>query len=269
MVELHDKESEFHDHWAQTSELSNIRVAEFWTAPTAIENQFILSQLPLDLHGFKVLDIGAGLGESSIMFAKKGAEVTAIDLSPQMSEFSKKLAIHHGVEIETLTCPAESIPLEKAEWDIIYTANTIHHLGDKDSFLHKVRSLLKPGGIFISWDPVKYNPVIAIYRLMATQVRTEDESPLGVKDLGQIKSYFPNAKSSHFWLFAQSLFLKYFLINRIHPNQSRYWKKIYEETPESLGWWMPLKKLDDLLLKLPIVRWLSWNIVVIATKETA
>jgi hypothetical protein len=55
----------------------------------------------------------------------------------------------------------------------------------------------------------------------------------------------------------------------VHPNQDRYWKRILRETPERLRWWMPLRALDNLLTRLPIVRWLAWNIVMWGEKGAA
>ena len=156
--------------------------------------------------------------------------------------------------------------VEGNSFDIVYCANTLHHLLDKRQFLERITAFLKPNGIFCSWDPVKYNPLINVYRRLATQVRTADEQPLGIEDLNLVKQYFSRVEHHHFWLLTLSLFLKYFLMDHVSPNVERYWKKICHETTESLRWWIPLRDLDDLLLRIPGVRWLSWNVVFIATK---
>ncbi len=61
--------------WALTTPLDQILVHECFEAPTALENRFILGQMG-PLRGKKILDIGAGLGESSVYFAMQGALVT-------------------------------------------------------------------------------------------------------------------------------------------------------------------------------------------------
>ena len=38
-----------------------------------------------------------------------------------------------------------------------------------------------------SWDPLKYNFFINVYRKIATDVRTEDEHPLSIEDINLIK----------------------------------------------------------------------------------
>lgn len=235
---------------------------EAFEAPTALENAYILQQLG-DLRGRTVLDVGAGLCESSVYFALQGAKVTATDLSKGMLDKGQDLAAAHGVSIETVHSAAEDLARTGRQFDVIYAANLLHHLEDKDRFLQAIHQLLKPGGIFCSWDPIRYNPLIFLYRRLATKVRTPDENPLGVADLRRIQKYIPNARPSFFWLTSLSLFLKYFLIDRVHPNADRYWKRIFRETPESLKWWMPFRKLDSILTRLPGLGWLGWNMVVI------
>ena len=83
---IHSRETEFHDNWAVSTPVSEVTVRQCFEAPTAVENQFILQQMG-SLVGKRVLDIGAGLGESSVYFALRGAEVTMVDISPQMKFF--------------------------------------------------------------------------------------------------------------------------------------------------------------------------------------
>ena len=73
--------------------------------------------------------------------------------------------------------------------------------------------------------------------------------------------FFPNLQHREFWILSLSLFLKYYLIDRVHPNDERYWKRILLETPRTLWWWTPLELVDRLLTRLPMVRCLAWNMV--------
>jgi 2-polyprenyl-3-methyl-5-hydroxy-6-metoxy-1,4-benzoquinol methylase len=53
--------------------------------------------LPEDLSGQRVLEMGCGLGELSRFMADRGAEVTAVDLSPRMVEHALASAPTAGV----------------------------------------------------------------------------------------------------------------------------------------------------------------------------
>src|ERR1017187_5123279 len=88
--EIHRQEADFHDEWARSIPLEHIAVREAFESPAAMENRFILGKRG-PLKGLKLLDVGAGLGESSVYFAMQGAEVTATDLSPAMVECAVRL----------------------------------------------------------------------------------------------------------------------------------------------------------------------------------
>jgi 2-polyprenyl-3-methyl-5-hydroxy-6-metoxy-1,4-benzoquinol methylase len=254
------RETEFHDAWANNTSIENVLVRECFEAPTAMENQFILSQMG-ELKGRRLLDVGSGLGESSVYFALQGARVTMADISPGMVQTGHEIAKKYGVEVEGIVSSAEELDVPAESYDLVYIANTIHHVQDRELLFQKIHRALKPGGRFFSFDPIAYNPVINVYRRMATEVRTEDESPLTARDLKLAKKYFPDVQHREFWISTLALFLKYYAFDRVHPNQDRYWKRILRETPESLSWWMPLRSLDALMTQIPAVRWLAWNMV--------
>ncbi len=254
------REAAFHDAWANDTRLEDVLVRECFEAPTALENQFILARMG-DVRGKKLLDIGAGLGESSIYFALRGAHVTAVDVSPMMIEKVITLGKQYGVEVEGRVSDGEFLNVPSDEYDVIYLANTIHHLRNRAALFEQMARALKPGGVFFSYDPLAYNPAINVYRRMATRVRTPDESPLTIGDLKLAQKHFSNVGHREFWLSGLLLFVKYYLKDRIHPNSDRYWKRILRETPQTLRWWAPLHALDSLLTRIPGLRWLSWNVV--------
>ena len=262
---IHHREASFHDEWAASTDLKDVRVCEAFEAPTAMENGWILRAMG-SLTGKRLLDVGAGLGESSVYFAKQGAEVTTSDLSPGMVELAVKLGELHGVKLRGIVAAGEELGVPENHFDFVYAANTLHHVTDKVKFFEQIRRALKPGGRFFTWDPLAYNPLINVYRRMATKVRTEDEAPLTFADVALARKYFTGVEHREFWILTLILFCKYFLIDRIHPNQKRYWKLIYEETPRRLWWWHPLKGLDELLARLPLVRRLAWNMVMTGQK---
>jgi SAM-dependent methyltransferase len=258
--ETHRREAAFHDEWAASTQLQDVLVRECFEAPTAVENQFILQQMG-DLRGKKLLDIGAGLGESSVYFALQGAQVTTVDISPQMLQTVLALGKKFGVQLEGIVSSGEGLNVPRDTFDIVYVANTIHHVQDRHRLFSQMKRALKPGGRFFSFDPLAYNPAINVYRRMATEVRTPDETPLTKADVDLARKYFLNVEHREFWLSSLMLFVKYYVGDRLHPNDDRYWKRILRETPRRLWWWLPLRSLDRLLTRLPLVRWLSWNMV--------
>ena len=83
------------------------------------------------LAGKSLLDIGSGLGESSVYFALQGAKVTIVDISPEMVATAQSLGRKFGVELQGIVSGAEDLNLPAESYDLIYIANTIHHIHDQ------------------------------------------------------------------------------------------------------------------------------------------
>jgi CTP:molybdopterin cytidylyltransferase MocA/SAM-dependent methyltransferase len=260
------RERAFHDAWAGSTDVAGVPVEAAFEHLAAPENRFILGRMG-DLRGRRVLDLGSGLGESAVYFALRGARVTATDISPEMCALAARTAASRGVSIETVATPAERLDVEAGAYDLAYGANLLHHVADTGAVLAAVRRALRPGGRCFFWDPLAYNPAIWVYRRMATAVRSEDEHPLTFGVLDEFRRQFVSVRHREFWLATLLLFVKYWAVDRIDPNESRYWKRILEEDPRRLRtWFAPLQTLDAALLRLPLVRRLAWNTVIWAEK---
>ena len=266
---IHNREQSHHDQWADVTPVQEIRVKEAFEGLMAQEGAYIRKMIP-DMRGKKILDVGCGLGEASVYFALQGARITAVDISPGMIKKTLELASYYGVDdsVTGIVATAESFKHLDTDFDIIHAANVFHHVADLRATLTSLHEKLRPGGKLVSWDPVKYNPVINIYRSMASENRTPDERPLGVADIEIFHQIFTKVSHQEFWFATLLIFLKYFLIDRYHPNDIKYWKQILTEgQSKSAWWWAPLKWLDDhIFLRIPFLKWLAWNTVIIAEK---
>ncbi|MFH1871218.1 MAG: class I SAM-dependent methyltransferase [Pseudomonadota bacterium] len=261
-------ERDFHDAWASQEDVEGIDVQQMNEACTAPEMRYIVERLG-DLRGKRLLDVGCGLGEASVYFAIRGAKVTATDLSPGMLDAASRLATANGVRIRTHLSAAESLQLPVDEvFDVIYAGNLLHHV-DIPATLERLSCRLAPQGVFVSWDPLAYNPVINVYRRMATGVRTADEHPLTRADISGFRHYFPYVEARYFWLTTLVLFVIMAVIQRRDPNRERFWKAVVREERSWRRLYRPLERLDMLLLKfLPPLRLMCWNVVVIASVTT-
>jgi 2-polyprenyl-3-methyl-5-hydroxy-6-metoxy-1,4-benzoquinol methylase len=260
--QLEESEAEFHDQWAASVEFTQISVKNLFESGSCPENRQILTWMG-DLRGKRILEIGCGLGEASVYFAMKGAITTAVDISPGMLEVTQKLARLHGVEVKTVCASAMNLDAIKDQsFDFVYASNLLHHV-EIAPFLTQVKRKLAIGGSAFFWDPVHYNPVIQIYRSMATKVRTPDEHPLKASDIKLMRRNFRHVEMRFFWYLSLVIFLKFFLIDRLNPNQSRYWKKIIDDAPRIGPWLSILHRIDKLIFSwVPGIRWLAWNVVI-------
>ena len=259
------RERQFHDAWAAAIDVDGIKVADYFEACTAPENRFILRQMG-DIRGKLLLDLGCGAGENSVYFAKQGARCVATDYSPGMVEVALQLAAANGVEIEGRTANAMALDFPDNTFDLVYASNLLHHIPDPKIALKEMHRVLKPGGKACFWDPLKHNPVINVYRRMATEVRTDDEMPLDINIVNYIQSLFFETAYDTFWIATLWIFLRFYLIEKADPNKERYWKKIIIEQERLSPMYLRLEKFDKVLKKIPLMKRFAWNIAVVAKK---
>lgn len=259
-------EQEFHDRWALGIDVSGLLVRESFEAPTAMENRFAFDSLS-PVSGKSILDLGCGAGETSVYFALNGAQVDALDISPEMVAVAERLAQKHGVSLKLHTGVAENLPFKDGAFDLVFGNGVLHHV-DLIPALKEIRRVLKPGGKAAFIEPLKHNPVIGLYRHLAADNRTPTEFPLGFGDFERIRSVFPKLKHREFWLTTLYLFIHFFLVERAAPGKVRYWKKVIEDADKYKVMFERLKRVDDLILRLfPWLGRYCWNTVLVAEKE--
>jgi len=263
--DIFDKEKRFHDQWASTIDVEGIKVQDYFEACTAPENRFILRHMG-DVRGKRLLDLGCGAGENSVYFARRGARCVASDYSPGMVEVALQLAAANNVQIEGQTMNAMALDSPDNSFDFVYASNLLHHLPEPQTAIREMYRVLKPGGKACFWDPLRHNPIINVYRRIATKVRTEDETPLDINIVNFVKSQFSRTTYDTFWLFTLWIFLRFYLIEKVDPNKERYWKKIIIEQARLKPEYRPLEKIDVILKQLPLMKRFAWNLAVVATK---
>lgn len=256
-------ERQFHDTWADSVDVEKIDVRTSNEVCTAPEMRYITQRLG-NIKGKRLLDVGCGLGEASVYFAILGADVTSTDLSQGMLDATTRLAQANGVSVKQHVASAEDMQLPpEAKFDIIYAGNLLHHVNIEET-ITRIKPHLATGGMFVTWDPLAYNPAINVYRSMATDVRTPDEHPLKWSDIKLFHKHFETVETRYFWLTTLIIFVIMALAQRRNPNKERFWKVVVQEGEKWSWLYRPFERLDRLLLGiLPPLRLLCWNVVIV------
>ncbi|MBI5422409.1 class I SAM-dependent methyltransferase [Candidatus Peregrinibacteria bacterium] len=95
-----------------------------------------------EAKGKKVLDAGAGTGRIAIRLQDAGAQVTALDLSPEMLARLKRKK--HAVE--AVLGDIEAMPFDDDSFDMVFSSLAMVHLKHVDRFLEECYRVLKDGG---------------------------------------------------------------------------------------------------------------------------
>ncbi|HVF50477.1 MAG TPA: class I SAM-dependent methyltransferase [Pyrinomonadaceae bacterium] len=109
---------------------------------------YLLEQIP-EQSG-RALEIGCGTGTFSRLLAARAGRVFAIDLSPQMIRLARARSKVYP-NIDFVEADVMTYQLPDNQFDCIATLTTLHHL-PIESILRKVRTALKPGGVFVCLD---------------------------------------------------------------------------------------------------------------------
>lgn len=106
----------------------------------------------VSLRGARVLDIGCGGGLLSEALAKEGAEVTALDLAPELVKVARLHSLESGVKVDYRVQAAEALAAEQpGSFDVVTCMEMLEHVPDPGSIVRACTTLLKPGGqLFLS-----------------------------------------------------------------------------------------------------------------------
>lgn len=198
--------------------------------------------------GKRLLEIGCGTGASSVQLAYTGKEVVAFDISPLSIEVAKKQALANDVSIDFRVGDATDPEILRGEsFDIVWCQLVLHHLvGSFDHVMQSVYNTLKPGGLFVSCEPVAYNQILKKLSRFVPGDRefTPDECPLRLSEFETIRKYFPHLKTRYYRLLGRSnLFTKNLSIIKMTA------------------------MIDNLLFLMPGVKHFAGNVVMWAMKD--
>jgi 2-polyprenyl-6-hydroxyphenyl methylase / 3-demethylubiquinone-9 3-methyltransferase len=122
------------------------------------------------LAGKKVLDIGCGGGILSDAMARKGADVTGIDLSTKALKVAQLHALAadtQGVSYREIS--AEALAQEQpAGFDVVTCMEMLEHVPDPASVVRACATLVKPGGwVFLS--TINRNPKSFLFAIVGAE----------------------------------------------------------------------------------------------------
>lgn len=147
-----------------------------------------------EVRGLRVLDLGCGHGMASVVLARRGAIVTACDLSLGYAREASTRATANGFAIRTLVCNGEQLPFADGSFDRIWGNAVLHHFDLRRAAMELAR-VLTPGGSAVFCEPWGGNRWLTWARKALPypgKGRTADEAPLGADDLEKLRAIFPN-----------------------------------------------------------------------------
>lgn len=150
------------------------------------------------LEGKRVLDLGCGSGDLTVLLALAGARTTGVDLSPGMVDVARRRVEQFAPNAEAsfAASPAEELPLEDDSVDVILGRFILHHL-DIPRAAQECARVLAPGGKALFVENSGRNPILMFSRRYLAgrfgipRYGTIDERPLSEEDVASLRRHLP------------------------------------------------------------------------------
>jgi ubiquinone/menaquinone biosynthesis C-methylase UbiE len=149
-----------------------------------------------DVKGKSFLHLQCHFGQDSLSWAKKGADVTAVDFSPAAISAAKGLSKELNIEANFVESNVLTLDLEK-EFDIIFMSyGTLGWLPDLKLWGSIVAKHLKQGGTFLL---VEFHPVLDILDDKTQHPYFFDENTPTTLEMGSYTDGGEDMKTEYCW----------------------------------------------------------------------
>jgi SAM-dependent methyltransferase len=105
--------------------------------------------------GQDVLDVATGTGNAAILAAQRGAQVTGLDLTPELLDAARRRMGEAGVEIELIEGDAEELPFSDDSFDRVLSVFGVMFVPRHERGAAELVRVCRPGGVVgvAAWTP--------------------------------------------------------------------------------------------------------------------
>src|SRR5262249_15735534 len=112
-------------------------------------------------RGMTVLELGCGAGYFTRELVRSGADIVAIDVSPELLEIARSTCSESNVRYQIQN--AYALTYDDSVFDSVVGSSVLHHLEIEKPLRHVCR-VLRPGGTIFFTEPNMLNPQIAVQK---------------------------------------------------------------------------------------------------------
>ena len=144
-----------------------------------------------DVRGKTVFDMGCGSGETIIPLVHRGAQVSGIDISPELIAFAQRRLKAADLSANVRVGSAYETGMPDGSVDVVFCMALIHHL-DIATVRDEMKRILRPGGYIVLKEPIRFSKGYDLLRslLPAHDDISEYEHPLTREEFSIVQEGF-------------------------------------------------------------------------------
>ena len=177
--------------------------------------EFLFAHLK-DIRDTEVLDFGCGDGAVSVILARLGARVTAVDISPELIDVARQRAEVNGVadRIHFIERDITAAPLRANQFDFAVCNLVLHHV-DLRSVVPLIVASLKPDGTVVVVEPIAFSPWLQRVRdrVPVDKRASPGERPLSEDEVNFVVNELVGPERTYFNLLGR--------VRRLFPNRHK------------------------------------------------
>jgi len=148
----------------------------------------LLRLVPFDgYRGRSVLEVGCGAAVDLARFARGGAVVTGVDISPSAIDLARANFEQQGLRGDFRVANGERLPFADDAFDLVYAHGVVQYTADPQRLVDECRRVLRPGGaaIFQVYNRVSW--LNALSKLMNVGLEHKDAPVLVKYSIGEFR----------------------------------------------------------------------------------
>lgn len=153
---------EFMDEKNHNGPVSDARPAMDWDAGSyehVAAQLYPAARVAVDraapVPGERVLDLGCGTGNATLLAAARGAQVTGVDPSPRLLDVARQRAAAEGLGVTFLHGEAANLPVGDASADLVLSVFAVVFAPDPQAAVRELARVTAPSGrvVLSAWIP--------------------------------------------------------------------------------------------------------------------
>lgn len=167
------------------------------------------------LRGKRILEPGTGTGLLAASLARRGAQMTILDVSQEALEIAARTFDHAELQCEAVLGSVFDLPFPAASFDVVFNTGLLEHFETerRRSALTEMLRVLSSDGVCVTFNP---NARAGLYRRLKASAERRGTWDVGVElpivtlaDVVDLERY--ELEEHSFGVFVQLHFLKYVL----------------------------------------------------------